>query len=106
MIHIKRIDEMLDTLISFFVDNRNPDKTVDVPTTVIEDGGRTNAEVVWSVELKKDYLDWAEAVATVKSSESDAYKVGDSVEIEIGEGDSIDDVADFIMQEFNRTNGR
>ena len=106
MVHIKRINEMVDTLISFFKDNRNADKTVDVVTTIIEDGGRTNAEVVWSVELKKDYLDWAEAVATVKSSESDACKVGDSVEIEISEGDDIDDVATTIMQEFDRTNGR
>ncbi len=97
---------MLDTLISFFVDNRKPDKTVEIVSNVTEDGGRTLAEVVWSVELKNDYLDWAEAIATIKSSESDDYKVGDSVEIEIAEGDDIDSVETIIMNEYNRTNRR
>lgn len=104
--HIKRVDEMIDTMLPFFTDNREPDKTVELVTTVVEDGGRTNVEVVWSVELKKDYLDWAEAVATVKSSESNDYKVGDSVEIEIGYDDDIDSVGTMIMNEFNRTNRR
>lgn len=91
------------SLLPFFTEN-GKDGRVEVVTTVIEDGGRTNAEVVWEVVLKKDYLDWAEAVVTVTSSESDQYEVGDSVEIEIGYGDGIDEVADFIKNEFDRTN--
>lgn len=97
---------MIDTTLPFFTDNREPDKTVEVVSNVVEDGGRTNAEVVWSVELKKDYLDWAEAVATIKSSESGDYKVGDSVEIEIGYDDDIDSVEAMIMNEYNRINRR
>lgn len=88
----------------FSKENTNPDGTVDVTTTEMEDGGRTNAEIVWNVELKNDHLDWQEAVATVISSESDKYKVGDSVEIEINYGDDTDTVADTIRQEFDRTN--
>lgn len=93
-------------MLPFFVDNRKPDKTVEIVSTICEDGGRTLAEVVWSVELKKDYLDWAEAVATVKSSESDDYEVGDSVEIEISYDDDIDSVESIIMNEYNRTKRR
>lgn len=103
MARILRIDEMMKNM-PFFDDNAKTDGSVDVTTVSIEDGGRTNAEVVWNVEMKKFYLDWCEAVATVVSSESDRFRKGDSVEIEIGWGDGIDEVSDFIVQEFERTN--
>ena len=87
-------------------DNLKEDGTFDVTTSDMVGGGREIAETNWNVEVVQDHLSWFEAIATITHTDNQKCSVGDAVEIEIGDNDSIDDIATTIKSEYERTNGR